>query len=94
MDSVDSYDTTVKKGTKRITCKEIFCCLEKRNPIRQRIDKKCEIEWRSNQKVIHLDVDDLHIANEQDEQRAYSNRSAQNNSINNLDLGAMKESES
>ena len=68
MDSVDSYDTTVKKGTKRITCKEIFCCLEKRNPIRQRIDKKCEIEWRSNQKVIHLDVDDLHIAHEEQDE--------------------------
>jgi hypothetical protein len=60
MDSVQSYDITDEKYKSRLTCKELFCCREKRNPIRQRIDKKCEIQWRSNQMVIHLNVDDPH----------------------------------
>lgn len=48
MDSVQSYDTTDDRFKRRITCKEIFCCRERRNPMRVRIDKKTEIHWRSN----------------------------------------------
>ena len=57
MDSVQSYDTTDERYKRRITCREIFCCRERRNPMRVRIDKKTEIHWRSNQMVIHLNID-------------------------------------